>query len=311
MKEILGKDNRFYLMGISILWIIGLHFYMYSALPADSIWGFLFSKGYIGVDVFLFLSSYGLCFSYNGNSLCSYYKRRAGRIFPAYMLFVIATIAAYGETYSESPVLLFIYQCTGLASFRQTDFEWYVPALIVIYALFPLIYRGIKWLYEKNRYTLIIAAILLSVCSPWISTIMFPMLASRLSIIVLGIATYLLIQDNDSASLYKMYAICALAAVLFRWGNEPAWTLMVPGIICLLSLGNSKFPVKKGICFIGKHSFEIYLAQSFALNQFFLKNDMAYIPKCLIALSIIVSGAFMLWIIQKTATGISHNKANR
>ncbi len=192
-------------MGIAIIWIIGLHFYMYSAFQADSIWGFFFSKGYIGVDVFFFLSSYGLCFSYNNNSLGTFYRRRAERIFPVYILFVVLTILIFGKAYSESPFLLFVYQCTGIASFRQTDFEWYVPALIVLYALFPLIYRGIKWLYEKNRYTLTIAAIVLSVCSPWISTFMFPMLASRLSIIVLGIATYLSIQDDDSVFLYKMY----------------------------------------------------------------------------------------------------------
>lgn len=58
MRELLNKDNRTYLMGVSILWIIGLHYYMYSALPVDSIWFFLFSKGYIGVDVFFFMRVY-------------------------------------------------------------------------------------------------------------------------------------------------------------------------------------------------------------------------------------------------------------
>lgn len=100
-----------------------------------------------------------------------------------------------------------------------------------------------------------------------------------------------------------MYALCALFAILFKQGKGPDWSLMIPGLLCLLSLGPISMPLKSIFSFLGKHSLELYLAQSFALNQFFLKSDMAYIPKCLIALGLIVSGAFILFLFQEALTG--------
>lgn len=303
MKELLSKDNRSYLMGVSILWIIGLHFYMYSAYPENSIWGFLFAKGYLGVDVFLFLSAYGLCFSYNSNTLPCFYKRRLLRLYPMYLLFAIATVLVFGKTYTESRIELVLYQCTGVASFRQTDFEWYVPALIVIYALFPVIYKCTDWIYRNFKQGLILLAVLLSLISPIISKVLFPMFASRLSIIVLGIATYFSLRNGDNKFLYVMYALCALFAILFKQGKGPDWSLMIPGLLCLLSLGPVSMPLNNVFSFLGKHSLELYLSQSFALNQFFLKSEIDYVHKCLISIAIIVMGAFFLYFFQELATG--------
>lgn len=303
MKELLGKDNRSYFMGFSILWIIGLHFYMYSAFPENSIWGFLFAKGYLGVDVFLFLSAYGLCFSFNKNSLSEFYKRRISRLFPLYLLFLIITLWIYGSTYSESTWQLLLYQCTGVASFRQTDFEWYVPALIVLYASFPIIYKIISFLYERYRYAAVLLPMLLSLFSPLLSNFIFPMFASRFSIIALGVITYLALNDNNDAFLYKTYAFCALYAIVTKRVSGFDYSLLIPGVLCLFSLTELRLPLKKEISFLGKHSLEIYLAQSLALNQFFLKSDLTYVFKCLISVGIIVSGALLLYLFQELTTG--------
>ena len=158
-----------------------------------------------------------------------------------------------------------------------------------------------KWLYTKNRSLLIPLTLLLSLVSPLTSEIMFPMFASRLSIIVVGIATYLLLKDGDSVFMFKLYALCALFAILFRQGNEPDWSLMIPGVLGLLSMGHAYFPLKKVFGFLGKHSLELYLAQSFALNQFFLKTDMAFIPKLLVSMVMIVIGTCFLFLFQEAS----------
>lgn len=300
MKELLGKDRRFYLMGVAILIIIGLHFFMYSAFPKESVWGFLFSKGYIGVDIFLFISSYGLCFSFNKNSLADYYKRRAIRIYPAYLVFLIITLIFYGKSYSEPIWQLFVFQVTGLASFRQTDFEWYVPALIVVYVAFPLLYKGLLWLYKKNKNGILLIAIALSVFAPFLSKVMFPMFASRLSIIVLGIATYFALSNDDKSFLLKLFSICAVFALLFQYGEGTYWSILVPGILLLLAESGMKFPLEREIAFLGKHSLEIYLAQCFAFNHFFLSNiGMQFWQKTIIAFVIIVVGSILLNYVQK------------
>lgn len=64
------NKNRSFLMGVSMLAVLLFHAYI--------AWGglFIFKYGFIGVDSFLFLSGYGLCFSYKKNSIWSFWLRR-------------------------------------------------------------------------------------------------------------------------------------------------------------------------------------------------------------------------------------------
>ena len=60
-NKVFGKENRTYLMGIAILWIVFFHFYFYfdmSGIETKS-WIKMFNKVSLGVDVFLLLSSFG------------------------------------------------------------------------------------------------------------------------------------------------------------------------------------------------------------------------------------------------------------
>ena len=73
--RVFDKGNRSYLMGIAILWIVLLHLYCWfqGKLPW---WIYFFSDGQTGVDIFLFLSAYGLEASYRKNGWSIFYKKR-------------------------------------------------------------------------------------------------------------------------------------------------------------------------------------------------------------------------------------------
>ena len=76
--------HRTALMGFAIIGILLFHSRI--AVPyIDN----LFVIGYGGVDIFLFLSGFGLFFSFSENqNLASFYKKRFLRIFPAYIFIV-------------------------------------------------------------------------------------------------------------------------------------------------------------------------------------------------------------------------------
>ena len=65
------------LMGWSILWIMMLHFTFNQIKPL----GFIAQYGFAGVDIFLFVSGFGLFYSLNkDHNLVSFYRKRLLRI---------------------------------------------------------------------------------------------------------------------------------------------------------------------------------------------------------------------------------------
>ena len=71
------------LMGIAILSVILYHWFSWCKYGYLDMFHYL----YIGVDVFLLLSGFGLCFSYNKCNLPRFYRRRLLRVFPLFVVF--------------------------------------------------------------------------------------------------------------------------------------------------------------------------------------------------------------------------------
>lgn len=298
MSDLFGK-HRTYLMGFSILWIIVFHFCFYGNLFHVRFFDMIFSRGYVGVDIFLFLSAYGLCFSYERNGIKRFYMNRLRRLFPMYILFVVVAVYFFHQYYSDSAVKLAVFQCTGLASFRMVDFEWFIPALIVLYAAFPLMYKGVRWLYEHCRWALPVVILAVALLVPVISKVVFPIFAYRFPIFILGIVAFLALQRDDEKYLLAVFVFCAAFAIVAKLSESLMLSLLVPLVLWGLGEIDLKFPFEKPICFVGKHSLEIYLAQSLALNQYYLYSDAPFVLKCFIALAIIVAGSFVLYYCQK------------
>lgn len=86
MNNILGLKQRKAYMGIAILWIIGYHFYLtqeefINNFAPLQILKFLFGKGFVGVDVFFLLSSFGLCHSLENNKLITMFLENCTTIY--------------------------------------------------------------------------------------------------------------------------------------------------------------------------------------------------------------------------------------
>lgn len=79
--------NRNFLLGVAILLVLVYHFFNWTINPFGR-----FNIGHVGVDIFLFLSGWGLSYSYTKNNLKTFYVRRIKKIVPLYLLTSILII---------------------------------------------------------------------------------------------------------------------------------------------------------------------------------------------------------------------------
>jgi len=160
-------------MGLAMLWIIGYHFYLVQSEFIDAHLfpvKLLLRNGFVGVDIFFILSAYGLCCSWERSSACEFYKKRFLRIIPLYIVFLFLCKVVLKANHVLADGLL---QMTSLSVFNTSltrtmcmGGEWFVPAIINLYIIFPLLFMTVKW--TKNRfpkyglYVVVTMAILIS-----------------------------------------------------------------------------------------------------------------------------------------------------
>lgn len=278
-NRVFNQGNRTYLMGIAILWIVLLHFYCWfqGKLPW---WVYFFSEGQIGVDIFLFLSAYGLEASFKKNSLSNFYKNRAKRILPVYFVFLISI---FGIFMNEVPICDILKQCiaqlTGISLFQKPkffsthfEFDWFTPALIIFYLLYPAISYILNLLTKKSVWVEILLLFFLFIVSIFaLRGIQLPIkfFLYRLPIFTLGTATYIHMKNNQTNRLLILYTITILGGLL----SDQHWFLtssIVPSLLLVYSMIEGQRPLKKIICLIGRHSYEVYLAHIFPVTNFFM-----------------------------------------
>lgn len=130
------------LMGLATIWVMLYHFRTsFGIAPFDLV----SSVGYGGVDIFLFLSGFGLYCSYNKNKdTLSFYYRRFIRIYPIY-LFIIIVDSFLKQDYHVINILLKSIGICYFIPFIPTAWhDWYIPSIYLFYLLFPLIYKGLN-----------------------------------------------------------------------------------------------------------------------------------------------------------------------
>lgn len=290
-------------MGFAILWIIFFHFAMYGNLLRFPAVNLLFGKGYLGVDMFFFLSAYGLCHSLNRHTTKEYYVRRFHKLFPVYLVFLSLLFLAFPDSRGEHWLVTGLYQITGISMFIPLEIEWFIPALILLYIFFPLLYKAISAVYRKGFWAIALMIILLTVLCPLLSRYIFVLFSLRLVIIVIGILTYLALIEGNKKTLLGIYLICAFIGILYigqeRLNVSMTGSLLIP----LLLYGTSQLslPIEelRFLPLTGEHSLELYLAQCLAFNHFMASSTLTFIPTTLIAFSSVLIVSVVLFYVQK------------
>ena len=134
------------LKGTAILWIVFFHM----AFQSPGVLHHIQKIGYGGVDIFFFLTGYGLFHSLRkSHDLRSYWCRRMGRILPAYLPFILCwmlvMLPRYGLRATEviRGVLGNLFMI-GYWLGTPAVFNWYMSALILFLLLAPLLFACIS-----------------------------------------------------------------------------------------------------------------------------------------------------------------------
>lgn len=243
------------LMGIAILSVILYHWFSWCKYGYLDMFHYL----YIGVDVFLLLSGFGLCFSYNKCNLPRFYRRRLLRVFP---LFVVFNLFLFLVSKDGFDLKEFISVCTTMEFYNlhSSSKEWYISAILLLYLLFPLFYR-----YTNNLSVTVLTLAIFPV------TLFIPLdwrhdcLISRIPIFMYGILIYKIHKLEKlpySPFVIIIFLSVGLMTFFLCQSSSLLTAMFCPVVLFFLSklLGNTP---SRALDYLGTHSLELFLSNGF------------------------------------------------
>ncbi len=293
-KKAMTFRNELY--GIAALWIILFHVAMYTTQQTFSVLGgangggqltvnhivtairWLFLRGNMGVDIFLFFSSIGLYQSIHNNSLGRFYVRRFNRVVIPYLLVAIFYFAWHDFIRFDNGIGQFFLNLTTAELWISGKFPlWYASFIVIMYAIYPLLY---KW-DERTKHISTIIIIMIWVAFTaymWHKQIPLYMncerAVSRFPIFLLGIIVAPHVFKGDGFPIKRWLFILSCVVVfvgfafVFKFYNVPAFIRRYVlgavgiGIIVIWTTIRNKGWLKhlsKPLVFVGAMTFETYL----------------------------------------------------
>lgn len=301
------------LKGLAILWVVFFH----AQLGLDG-WLYQVQRiGYGGVDLFFFLSGFGLYHSLEKDGdIQRYLKRRAARLLPAYLPFCLLWLAVMLPLFdfgmaTSLRVAASNLTMLGFLTGAPRYINWYTGALLVSLLLAPYFHAVLK---PGKRYWLRAAgllAVLLAVGLGYIDDDRY-MLFSRLPIFAIGMAAAgcPLSKKQLKGVLPLLFAAAAAAlAVLYKCLDQYVellatyamywhpFVLIVPALCISLSWLFAKVPsgVLKPLRSLGAASFEIFLFNVW-LEVFASVTGL-----------IATTGAWLMWSAASIAAGLIYH----
>ena len=279
-----------------MLWIMLFHIPKLSGFkPFD----FIQATGYGGVDIFIFLSGFGLYFAmlkYEKN-LKKYYKKRFLRIMPEFW-FVLCIVYLFKMDYSIDSFCNLLSDASSLKYWiGKPSPMWFVSFILVFYAIFPFYFR----LFKKHGMKVpvlfiglgfVILCIYAFVAVHFYDNRIIGGLTifsyARIPIFFIGSIFGYLANEECSFTLRKkdkkLSLLCFFIAILFlayslKFVQEYLCTfslyflpfvVIAPVLCVILAICFEKFRnVDKLFAWIGTLSLELYMCHSYLYNFFY------------------------------------------
>lgn len=179
------SERREEIMGVAILWVVLFHSSVTIRLQPFAM---LKSLGYGGVDLFLFLSGMGIWQSLSRHSVSTFFKNRLNRIVPTWWAYLLVWVGVgYWHTRLRVPFqqLLGFAVFTGFWRGLPNQGNWYVYAVMLFYALSPLLYGLIREAKNKTAVGSALLAFALLAALSWRGAMSLNAV-SRLPIFIVG-----------------------------------------------------------------------------------------------------------------------------
>ena len=183
------------LKGLGILTVVFAHFAYMLVTNADFLFPLSIIAG-VGVDLFLFMSGYGLTVGMLKKPLpiLEFYKRRVIKIFIPFWVAIILIFAAnaifldihYSVPYMIQSLLGWFPTAEGFDDVNSPF--WYITWMMMFYVLFPLVFSTKK---------------------PWLSAIILAVIAT-----LIGVYNPLEMGDNW---LHRLHTVAFSLGIVFAW----------------------------------------------------------------------------------------------
>ncbi len=301
-KSVMNHRNLIY--GFAAIWIMIYHIYLRYYWPSIPVVSQVIRIGNMGVDIFVFLSAIGLSFSIEKNTTKEFYINRIKRVFVPFLLMALPfyiwdSIALYGL--SAKAFLEFLLNITTISFWcREGAPAWYMAFVLVMYTLFPLLYK----LKKKHKYILVLLILLSIATELLLKFIESPVyifgerVLSRIPIFLVGMFIADYVKENRKVS--KLFAAVVIATavagfilislynvdvVLTRYlyaFMSIAVVLVVSFVVDKIQDASALRPIIKSLSFCGVISLEIYLIHTYMLkflgfyNLLFLTYNAVY-----------------------------------
>ena len=311
------SSHRQELMGLAAFLVLFFHIWvpLFRSVPIlREGEGFFKRIIYFSVDIFFFVSGFGLPRAIRKQSIVLFYYRRIRRfIFP--FLF-IALLSFFTRGWS---VKYFFYAITGVGFWLETMyfFLWFIPAILILYFLFPFYYRFLSSADHPGLFTL-------AVLELWL---LFAMLASgfiredyygminRIPVFLIGASLGDL--SKRGAYIRLPLSLCILTLILglylsYRTNYTHMFLLVpesncaIPNILITVSLCPilallmektcSTNLIRRFFLFLGSISLELYCVQEWLAFLIWepIKEHLPPLAANLILFPVIITAGFLL-----------------
>lgn len=280
------------LKGIALILLLIHHLFWTGKMPVDDveILGYTVVQNVgiwsrVCVSLFVILSGYGLTVSapkFNERgSLWQFYKKRYIKLMLnywfIYLMFVPYGVFVVGRTFGEvyhgswiRPILDFfgLHSAVTRDAFGYNPTWWFYGCIIMLYAIFPLLYR-----YRHNWWVLILFSLLSMEFGGYIP--LYHECALYVPSFVAGIllanADVKCIQTKWWQKILLLLFLLIVSLLRFKIeGYKELWDMLIALsiIITYKTMGVSAI-IEQALAFIGKHSFNIFLFHTFIFWLYF------------------------------------------
>ena len=272
------------LMGLACLWVM-LHHNAFSWPESLDLLRRFSLYGNLGVDIFLLLSGVGLYYAWSKKpALGDFYARRFVRLLVPYVLFAVPYWVWRDLYLHQGSFWLDVTQLS--LPLKGVITTWYIPAIAVLYLLYPLI---AKFLFSGDRWTR--ATILVGIVMLGCLTFYYrdnpiydncEIALTRSAVFIIGCALGKSVKDDEPMASHYPALSClwiilneilrrhvSLGDAWIRFSYIPLSISVVIAATWLLMRLEKFGGLRKLLRFFGDRSLELYLTHVLIRNVFY------------------------------------------
>lgn len=275
--ELISKYRK-QIMAVGMIWLALFH--MWVAFDNKALKFVINTCGYAGVDIFMFLSGFGLYFSYKKDSnYWNFLKKRIIKIFPYNIIICFITMILMNKDFWPT-----LGDALGLSLFFRIDLSgWYTSLMLVLYLLTPL-YIKLFIKHPKLVYTLVLIPLAI-ICGYHenITYTVFSYKWFRIAIYITGIAFAYMYDNKKKCHEYIWLILFFVGWVLMvveyhYFGNwrQHVYPLLLstPGTVLICGYVFNKIKIlNKPLAYISQYSYQFYMIDVLTVQMFYFNYD--------------------------------------